>query len=91
MTGEPGGLTLWAMNSSRNKVYHVVSLAELKQLVAIAEAEADLNYGPDHPNRDNNCLILRGYVSLNDKHRAADGARQIKSLYHRSQMPGLFS
>ena len=79
------------MNSPRNKVYLVVSLAELKKLVAIAEAEADLNYGPEHLNRDNSCIVLRGYVHPANKHRAADGARQIKVLYHRSQMPEMFS
>lgn len=78
--------------TSKIKVYHVISLDELKALVAIAERGADESYGPAHEHRGNHCIILRGLLAAGKNSRSTlDGARQIERLQTREQAPELFN
>lgn len=78
--------------TSKIKVYHVISLDELKALVAIAERGADESYGLTHEHRGDHCIILRGFLGTGKNSRSKlDGARQIERLQTREQAPDLFN
>lgn len=80
------------MTSNKTKIYHVISLSELKELVAIAERGADESYGPGHEHRGNHCIILRGRLASGKNSRSKhDGARQIERLQTKCQAPDLFN
>lgn len=77
------------MNPNRHKVYHVVSLDELRALVRIAEKSAvEFGYSAEEAGR--HCLILRGHTATGRNAVTRDGARLIARLSAKEQAPHLF-
>lgn len=80
------------MNFPRNKIYAVMSLSHLKAIVTELEQEANELYGIDHPDRENCCVVLRGYLASGKNSRSKlDNARQVSCLGNRTQLPELFN
>lgn len=77
------------MNPNRHKVYHVVSLDELRALVRIAEKSA-AEYKYSAKDAGMHCIILRGHLATGRNAVSRDGARQIARLSAREQAPHLF-
>jgi len=76
------------------KVYPIISLRELRALVAIAERTAKTAAASSPMpgwTEEMQCLVLRGHLSVGAGSKSKkDGARQIDGLFTREQCPEIF-